>query len=73
MFAGLVLHRSLKNRRSPLELWYAAAFLTFALSDFREAWVQQSWLIWWKLINLIALFSLRRAVIERFYPSSKVF
>ena len=46
------------------------AFLTFGITDVREAWVQQSWLIWLKLLNLIILLSIRRVVIRRYYPGS---
>lgn len=71
--AGLVLVRYYRHRRSTLEVWYAFAFVTFALTDFREAWAQSSWLIWLKLVNLIALFALRRIVIRRYYPASKLY
>src|SRR5689334_13379304 len=67
VFAGLVLGRSLRNRRSPIELWYALAFVTFGLTDFREAYVLDSWLIWVKLANLIVLWRLRATVLARFY------
>lgn len=73
VFAGLVLWRRRLGRRSGLELWYALAFLTFGLTDFREAYVLESWLIWVKLINLIALLMLRAEVIRRFYPESKLY
>lgn len=73
-FAVLVLTRHLRNaHRSPLELWYALAFFTFGLTDVREAWALQSWLIWLKLLNLIALIWIRREVIRRFYPTSKLY
>lgn len=69
----LVLVRRQRHAQSRLELWYAAAFVTFALTDFREAWALQSWLIWIKLANLIALFWLRATVIRRFYPERKLY
>jgi hypothetical protein len=73
VFAALVLARFLRHRHSPLELWYAFAFVTFAVSDFREAWAQSSWLIWLKLFNLIALLWLRHVVMKRYYPLSRVY
>lgn len=73
VFAGLVLRRYLRNRRSSLELWYCFAFFIFALTDFREAWAQSSGLIWFKLLNLIGLFLLRRAVLSRHYPDAKLY
>ncbi len=45
VFAILVLRRYWKHRRSPIELVYALAFFTFGLSDFRESYVLQSWLV----------------------------
>ncbi len=41
---ALVFARYLKHRRS-LEFWYALSFVPFAASDFREAYVLQTWLI----------------------------
>jgi hypothetical protein len=72
-FGFLVLLRFLKLRRSRLELWYAAAFVLFGLTDFREAYAMQSWLLWMKLAVLIALLWLRKVVIRRYYPESKVY
>jgi hypothetical protein len=73
ILAAVVFSRHLKHRHSPLELAYALAFATFGLSDFREAWVQSSPLLWFKLANLIALLWLRRIVMTRWYPESRVF
>lgn len=73
VFAGLVLRRSLRKRPTGIEVGYAAAFFTFALSDFREAWYQQSWLIWFKLANLVVLLVLRRRVMRRFYPAARLY
>lgn len=70
---GLVLGRYLKHRRSLLEIGYCLAFLTFALTDFREAWEQSSWLIWLNLVNLTALLRVRRVVMQRLYPGAKVY
>lgn len=73
VFAALVIVRSVRHHFSAIEAVYAFAFLTFGLSDLREAWVQQSWLIWFKLANLIALFYLRKKVMTQKYPESKLF
>jgi hypothetical protein len=69
----LVLRRYLASPRSALEIGYAMAFLSFGLSDFREAYVLESWLVWVKLVNLIALVRLRAVAIKRWHPGSKLF
>jgi hypothetical protein len=71
VLGGLVLARHCRFRRSPLELAYAGAFVAFGLSDFREAWSLDSWLIWLKAANLLALVALRRAVLRRWYPDRR--
>jgi hypothetical protein len=71
--SGLVLRRSLTHRKSRSEILYAIAFLTFAITDFAEAWAQTSWLIWLKLLNLIVLFQLRRMIMSRYYPAAKFY
>lgn len=73
VLACLVLARHMRHRRSRLELWYALAFLTFGLTDFREAYALTSWLIWLKLVNLLLLLWARTSVIRRFYPASKLY
>jgi hypothetical protein len=73
VLAGLVLRRYLAFRRSRLEILYALAFFTFGLTDFREAYVLESWLVWVKLGNLVALIWLRAIVIKRWYPESRLF
>jgi hypothetical protein len=73
VFSALVLIRRRNGGRSALELWYALAFFTFGLTDFREAYALTSWLIWVKLANLIVLARLRAAVIRRFYPTNKLY
>lgn len=73
VFSLLVLRRHFAHRCSRLEVFYAAAFLAFAATDFREAWEQSSWLIWLKLLNLVVLLSLRRTVMSRYYPDAKVY
>jgi hypothetical protein len=73
VFAGLVLRRSLKHRRPAIEAAYALAFFTFGLTDFREAYALQSWLIWVKAANLLVLLWLRSRVIARYYPESKLY
>ena len=72
-FTGLVLHRCWQHARSRWEVGYALAFFTFGLTDFREAYVLNSWLIWVKLANLIVLLRLRAEVIRRFYLGSKLY
>ena len=70
--AGLVFHRWRRNRQSTLELWYTLALILFGISDLIEAWFLTSWLLWWKGVNLVALFYLRRIVMRRFYPDARV-
>jgi hypothetical protein len=72
-FGVLVLRRFLKHRRSRLELWYAVAFVLFGLTDFREMYAMQSWLLWTKLAVLIYLLWLRKIVMRRYYPESRVY
>lgn len=74
VFAGLVFRRFRRSRKSGrLELSYAFAFLLFGLSDFIQAYRLTSWLLVWKLVNLIVLLALRRVVIKKHYPESKLF
>lgn len=73
VIGGLVLRRYVAFRRSRIEVVYAMAFVTFGLTDLREAYVLESWLVWAKLANLIALVVLRRVVIARWYPESRLF
>ena len=71
-FAALVLRRHLVHRRTALEPAYALAFLTFGLTDFREAYVLQTWLLAFKGVNLLALARLRPRVM-RYYPEARTF
>jgi hypothetical protein len=73
ILAFLVLRRYLIHGRSLVGVGYAAAFLTFGLTDFREAYELSSWLVWLKLINLIVLIQLRRVVMKRWYPESNLY
>jgi hypothetical protein len=73
LLAVLVLLRFARQRNSGLELLYAAAFLTFGLSDFREAVALQTRLIVAKGVNLVALVWLRRTVLRRYYPTSRTY
>ena len=73
LFAILVLRRYLKHRRSPTELLYALAFFTFGLSDFREAYVLETWLVVFKAVNLAALVYLRWHVLRTYYPQCRAF
>lgn len=72
-FAALVLQRYLRHRHSKIEMVYAAAFLTFGISDFWEAYRLTSWLILFKGANLLVLIYLRRTVLRRFYPNNRTF
>ena len=73
VLASLVLRRWLRHRNSRIEIAYATAFLTFAATDFREAWEQSSWLIWMKLFNLVTLLWLRRVVMRRWYAVARIY
>lgn len=73
LFAALVLVRYGRHRRSILEPVYALSFLTFGLTDFREAFVLHSWLIWIKAVNLTVLLMLRQHIIRNCYPESKTY
>jgi hypothetical protein len=73
VFASLVLRRYLKFHRSPVELTYALAFFTFGLSDFRESFVLESWLVLFKAANLAALLWIRWHVLRRYYPECRAF
>jgi len=67
-----VLGRYLVHRRSPLEIVYGLAFLGFGLTDFREAYRLESWLVWIKLVNLLVLIWLRRIALRRWYPGKSL-
>ncbi len=71
--AGLVLRRYRQHRHSPVEIAYAAAFFTFGLSDFHEAWTLPSWLILFKGVNLIVILWLRNRLLNRYYPDRRMF
>ena len=73
VFAMLVLSRWLRHRKSVGEIGYALAFLTFGLTDFVEAWISTSSLLWLKLLNLIVLFTLRRHALRQWYPGSRLY
>jgi hypothetical protein len=73
VIGGLALRRYVVCRRSRMEVPYALAFLSFGFTDFREAYVLESWLVWAKLANLIALVALRRVAITRWYPGSRLY
>ncbi len=68
-----VLVRYIRHRCSAVEIVYAGAFFAFGLTDFREAFSLESWLIWIKAANLLALIRLRSIVIKRHYPASKLY
>jgi hypothetical protein len=69
----MVLIRYVKHRHSVIEVAYALAFFIFGLTDFREAYALESWLIWIKGLNLLVLIQLRSIVTKHYYPRSKLF
>ena len=73
IFAVLVTVRWSRFGRSRIELLYALAFVTFGLTDFREAHRLESWLILAKGVNLAMLLWLRWIIIRRYYPTSKLY
>ena len=73
VFAALVIRRWHAHRRSRLEIVYAAVFLLFGLTDFREAYVQSAALVGTKAIVLVSLFSIRRRVLKTCYPHSRLY
>jgi hypothetical protein len=73
ILAILVFYRYIRCRHSLIEVGYSLAFLAFGLTDFREAYALQSWLIWLKGANLLVLIWLRSIVIRRYYPMSKLY
>lgn len=73
VIAGLVLLRWLHYRRSGEELLYAATFVTFGLTDIREALILETWLLWVKAANLIAILWLRSRVLKRYNPGWKIY
>ena len=73
VLGGIVLARYLRHRKSLLEVAYAFAFFCFGLSDFREAWRLESWLLVVKGLNLGLLVWLRFLVLRRFYPHLRAF
>ena len=73
IFAILVFFRWLRYRRSATEIAYMIAFFLFGVSDIIEAWKLTSWLLWWKVLNLVVIFSLRRSMIRWHYPDQRLF
>ncbi len=74
VFAGLVIRRYCRMRKSKFGEWgYAVAFGLFGVSDFIQAYRLTSWLLIWKIVNLIVLLVLRRNVMKNHYPESKLF
>lgn len=73
VFAVLVLARWWRRRKSAGEIGYATAFLTFGLTDFIEAWISTSSLLWLKLLNLFVLFALRRRALSHWYPGRRLY
>jgi len=66
-----VFTRYFKFRKSTDELWFAVAFMTFGLTDFYEAWLYPTWLIYVKAFNLIALLKLRSKVAPLYHTGKR--
>ena len=66
-----VFVRYIKYRNSFMEVFYATAFITFAISDFIEAQQMSFWLAAAKSANLIILIYLRYTLHTRYYPTAK--
>jgi len=73
VIAGLILLRWRRNRRSREEWIYAGLFVAFGLTDVREAFVLQSWLLWVKAVNLLAILWMRRRILRKYYPEAKTY
>lgn len=73
VFGGAVFARYLREGKSWIEIAYAATFVAFGATDFREAWALESWLIWIKAALLAALLLLRNRVLRAFYPGRRLF
>ena len=72
-FAVLVIGRWVKWPRSVIEVGYAVAFAAFGMTDIWEAYEQSAALVLVKGVNLAALLALRRRVMRRWYPVSRLF
>lgn len=68
--AVYVWRRARRHAGRRLEFLYAALWLAFGLTDLREAWAQQTWLILLKGCLLGVLLVLRRIVLRR-YPNRR--
>ncbi len=68
VIAGYVMVRFVRLRRSWWEVAYAGLFVLFGLSDWRESYVVQPWLILAKGVVLAGILLLRRYLIRRHYP-----
>lgn len=73
VFAALVWLRWRRCRKSAWEWVYAALFVTFGLTDLREASALHSWLLWIKAANLAGLLWLRWWLIRTHYPTSRTY
>lgn len=73
VFAGLVLLRWVLYRRSLLEPLYAAAFISFGITDFIEAYAIGVWLLAVKAVNLAWLLWIRAVVMRRYYRGSRLY
>lgn len=69
-FAIVVMLRFFRNRKSNLEVLYAIVFFIFGLTDFVEAYEMSAPLLLAKAVIVVALFTLRSFVHQKFYPTA---
>lgn len=73
VIAGLVVVRWARFRRSFEELFYAGLFAMFGLTDVREAFVLETWLLWVKALNFAAIVWLRQRLLKTHYPGWRTY
>jgi hypothetical protein len=71
--AVLILLRWRRYRRSWEEWVYAGLFVAFGLTDVREAFVLETWLLWVKVVNFLAILWMRSRVLKNYYPGWKTY
>ena len=69
----LVICRWMKHRRSWAEWSYAAAFVAFGATDFRESYAQSISLVAIKGIVLVWLMATRHRATRVWYPGAKLY
>jgi hypothetical protein len=73
VFAGLVIRRWGRCRRSNWEVLYALSFAAFGLTDVAEAYQQTAGLLGIKGLVLAALVVLRAYIRRCCYPGSRIY